>query len=140
MNLAHELSSDTLIQVCLVNGPQPALHLIAKGTINLPTIRAALADLERLHTAHPEASHLLIDTVSVARFGRGAVLELARWIPRHFANGERVELRTLSAQLCTTVSALSKCAPELQTVCELVVTSPSGVFRAADISVSGAPS
>ncbi len=128
MSVAHELSNDVLIQVCLSDEPQPTLHLIAKGVVTLPMIRDALTELERLRTAHPLAERLLIDTVGVSRFGRGAVLELARWIPRHFAKAKRVELRTHSAQLRSTVGALAMCAPELKTVCELVVISPSGTF------------
>lgn len=128
MSIAHDLSVEAPIHVGLVVEPEPTLQFIAKGVITLPIVREALAELERLRTANPTVLRLLIDTVGVAKFGRGSVLELARWIPRNFAKAKRVELRTHSAQLRTSVGALAMCAPELQTVCELVVTTPSGSF------------
>ena len=97
----------------------PSLHalVLAQGAVSLPNIRDALRSLELTRASRPELSVMVIDALDVTRFGRGAVVEIARWIPRHGAGLERVVLVSTSNQLRTSVQALAACAPNVKIFC-----------------------
>jgi hypothetical protein len=99
---------------------EPIAHLIlrAEGAVTLPSMRFALASLEALHESEPSIDTLVIDALDVSRFGRGAVLELARWIPRNASWVARVFVLTRSTQLRSSVVALAACSPSIAILSE----------------------
>lgn len=97
--------------------PSPHATLLALGSVSLPDVREALRALEAARAADPSLSTLVIDALDVSRFGRGAVVEIARWIPRYGATLERVLLVSTSTQLRSSVQALAACAPHVQVRC-----------------------
>jgi hypothetical protein len=99
-------------------GSSPRFVLHAEGEVTLPSMRGALSALERLRVDHGAVDALVIDALDVSRFGRGAVLELARWIPRHASWVRRVVVLSHSTQLRTSIVALAACAPSITIVSE----------------------
>lgn len=97
--------------------PRPHATLLARGAVSLPDVRDALRALELARAARPALDVLVIDAIDVTRFGRGAVVEIARWIPRHGTRLEHVILVSSSNQLRTSVQALAACAPHVKVFC-----------------------
>jgi hypothetical protein len=98
------------LRLVLAQIPVPHFALKAEGAVALPSVREALRALEDARRANPTLETLVIDSLDVSRFGRGAVVEIARWIPRNGAGLERVVLVSTSAQLRSSVHALAACA------------------------------
>lgn len=98
------------VRLTIEQTPFPHLVLRAEGAVSLPSVRDALKELEDARRATPTLTTLVIDALDVSRFGRGAVVEIARWIPRNGAGLERVVVVSTSTQLRSSVQALAACA------------------------------
>jgi hypothetical protein len=117
----------------------PLLHgvLRAQGAVSLPNIRDALRSLEQSRATTPTLVTLVIDALDVTRFGRGAVVEIARWIPRNGAGLDRVILVSTSNQLRTSVQALAACAPRVKVFCADTRESALSLLAVERLSLTG---
>lgn len=117
--------------------PKPHATLLARGAVSLPAVRDALRALEHARTERPTLDVMVIDAIDVTRFGRGAVVEIARWIPRHGTGLERVILVSSSNQLRTSVQALATCAPHVKVFCTESRESAHALIDSEQLSLTG---
>ena len=92
------------------------VELRASGIVSLPELRDAYRELAQVCARRGDLRCLLFDTEAVARFGRGAVVEAARWITRNAKLFDVAITVTRSPSLKSAVLALSACAPTLRHV------------------------
>jgi len=90
------------------------LELRASGIVTLPELREAFLTLARIRSTRHELRTMLLDTEKVSRFGRGAVVEAARWITRNAHFFDLAVTITRSPSLKSAALALSACAPKLR--------------------------
>lgn len=92
------------------------IELRALGVVALPELRDAYRELGQLCARRGDLRCLLFDAEGVSRFGRGAVVEAARWITRNARFFDTAITVTRSPSLKSAVLALSACAPTLRHV------------------------
>jgi hypothetical protein len=92
------------------------IELRAAGIVTLPELRDAYANLTKARTRRNELRVMLLDAEKVSRFGRGAVVEAARWITRNAHWFDVAITVTRSPSLKSSALALSACAPKLRHV------------------------
>lgn len=90
--------------------------LRATGIVALPELREAYRELGQFCARRGAPRCLLFDAEGVVRFGRGAVVEAARWITRNARYFDLAVTVTRSPSLKSAVLALSACAPTLRQV------------------------
>jgi hypothetical protein len=90
------------------------IELRATGVVALPELREAYRELGQSCARRSDLRTLLFDAEAVTRFGRGAVVEAARWITRNARFFDRAVTITRSPSLKSAVLALSACAPTLR--------------------------
>jgi hypothetical protein len=125
------------VEVRIDRTPTPHLVLHAEGAVTLPSVREALRALEALQRERDAPTSLVIDALHVSRFGRGAVVEIARWIPRNAAGLERVVLVSASSQLRSSVLALAACAPRVRVVSVQTRGEANAALGAAVLDLTG---
>ncbi len=92
------------------------IELRASGVVTLPELRDAYIRLAKAREHRNELRTMLLDAEHVTRFGRGAVVEAARWITRNAHFFDLAVTVTRSPSLKSAALALSACAPKLRHV------------------------
>lgn len=92
------------------------LELRASGLVLLPALRAAHREMAALRSRRKDLRVLLFDASAVERFGRGAVVEAARFSTRNARSFDLAITITHSPSLKSAALALAACAPALRHV------------------------
>lgn len=92
------------------------LELRASGLILLPALRAVHREIAALRARRKDLRVLLFDASAVERFGRGAVVEAARFTTRNARSFDMAVTVTHSPSLKSAALALAACAPSLRHV------------------------
>lgn len=92
------------------------IELRARGVILLPDLRDACRRLAQARMQRSDLRCLLFDAEGVTRFGRGAVVEAARWITRNASLFDLAITVTRSPSMKSAALALAACAPSLRHV------------------------
>ncbi|MEI8256170.1 MAG: hypothetical protein WCJ30_10915 [Deltaproteobacteria bacterium] len=100
----------------LVDELPGVIELRASGVVTLPELREAYATLAKTRERRSDLRIMLLDAEHVTRFGRGAVVEAARWITRNAHYFDLAVTVTRSPSLKSAALALSACAPKLRHV------------------------
>lgn len=113
------------------------IELRASGVVNLPELRTAFRDLAQSRAQHAGLRCLVFDAESVARFGRGAVVEAARWITRNASLFDLAITVTRSPSLKSAALALATCAPNLRHVVVQERAEAVTMLRARPLAMTG---
>lgn len=125
------------VRLAIEQAPYPHLLLHAEGAVSLPSVRDALRALEDARRTTASLTTLVIDALDVSRFGRGAVVEIARWIPRNGAGLERVIVVSTSTQLRSSVHALAACARSIRVESVETREGAQALLSAPTLSLTG---
>ncbi len=109
-------SNDTPLLEVRADELPGVIELRATGIVTLPELRDAYTNLAKLRGRRNELRIMLLDAEKVSRFGRGAVVEAARWITRNAHYFDLAITVTRSPSLKSAALALSACAPKLRHV------------------------
>ena len=90
------------------------IELRATGVVSLPELRDAYRELAQTRARRGDLRCMLLDAETVSRFGRGAVVEAARWITRNAHLFDIAITVTKSPSLKSAAMALAACAPNLR--------------------------
>jgi hypothetical protein len=104
----------TQLSVVIDQALPGVIELRAEGVVNLPELRAAYRDLAQSRARRGDLRCMVFDAQGVTRFGRGAVVEAARWITRNAQLFDLAITITRSPSLKSAAMALSACAPSLR--------------------------
>jgi hypothetical protein len=104
------------IQIVVDEALPGVIELRASGIVSLPELRDAYRTLAQQRSSRGELRCMLLDAEAVTRFGRGAVVEAARWITRNAHYFDLAITVTRSPSLKSAALALSACAPSLRHV------------------------
>jgi hypothetical protein len=104
------------LSIVVDDGLAGVLELRATGVILLPELRDAHRQLAQLRARRNDLRCLLFDAEAVTRFGRGAVVEAARWVTRNAQHFDLAITVTRSPSMKSAALALAACAPRMRHV------------------------
>jgi hypothetical protein len=113
------------------------IELRASGIVNLPELRDAYRELHQTRSRRGDLRCMLLDAEAVSRFGRGAVVESARWITRNAHFFDLAITVTRSPSLKSSALALSACAPTLRHVVVADRNEALAMLRARPLAMTG---
>jgi hypothetical protein len=113
------------------------IELRATGVINLPELRSAHRELALARARRSDLRCMVFDAEQVERFGRGAVVEAARWITRNARLFDLAITITRSPSLKGSANALATCAPTLRHAVVADRAEAEAMLRSSPIAMTG---